>query len=81
MDNLKVNLNGNENSKEKNFKERIGFIKYWADFVKNNPDMLWSKGQAELINSQLDSSANFYKELEKTEEGKKILRKINNFKS
>ena len=35
--------------------DRIGFVKYWAKFVRENPDEVWSKQQAVVINSQLKS--------------------------
>lgn len=33
--------------------DRKGFVLYWADFVRNSPDKVWSKQQATLINSLL----------------------------
>ena len=48
-------------SKMKNFKERIWFIKYWANFIKTHPDEEWSKGQTILINSQINSAREFYR--------------------
>ncbi|HJZ18694.1 MAG TPA: hypothetical protein VJ208_01155 [Candidatus Nanoarchaeia archaeon] len=65
------------NSKKKeNFKERIWFIKYWANFIKTHPDKEWSKGQAILIDSQFQSARYFYKSLENNSEGRKILKQI-----
>lgn len=64
------------NEKKKNFKERIWFIKYWANFIKTHPDNEWSKGQAVLIDSQIQSAKHFYKSLEKTEDGKAALKRI-----
>lgn len=48
--------------KEKNKEERLRFIKYWANYVKNHDDTDWSKQQAELINSQFQNSNKFNKE-------------------
>ena len=45
----------------KNFKDRIWFIKYWANYIRTHPDEEWSKGQAVLINSQIQSVREFYK--------------------
>ena len=69
---IKFNCIEVKNDKMRNFRDRIWFIKFWAQFVKNNPDEVWSKGQAELIDSQFQSSKSFYDNLEKTERGKKI---------
>jgi len=33
--------------------DRIGFVEYWADYVKRNPNKVWSKQQADFINSVL----------------------------
>ena len=73
-----IKLSGWEvkNDKMRNFRDRILFVKYWANFVKSNPDKKWSKGQARLIDSQFQSAKSFYNNLEKTEEGKIILKRI-----
>ena len=42
--------------------DRIGFVEYWADYVKRNPNKVWSKQQADFINSVL-KGANQDKEL------------------
>jgi hypothetical protein len=39
--------------KEKILKERMDFVKIWADYVKSNKNEVWSKEQAMLINSML----------------------------
>ena len=65
----------NENTR--NFKERIWFIKYWVEFMKLNPDEIWSKGQADLIDSQFIKADDFYKRLEQTEKGREILKRLN----
>ena len=39
--------------------ERMNFVEYWADFVKNNSDEVWSKQQKVLIDSQIKNSRNF----------------------
>lgn len=58
--------------KIRNFRDRIWFIKYWANYVKTHSDKEWSKGQAILIDSQFQSARDFYKNLKKTEKVKKI---------
>jgi len=42
-----------------NKQERMNFVEYWAEFVKNNPDKVWSKQQNLLINSQIKNAQNF----------------------
>lgn len=42
-----------------NKKERMNFVEYWADFVKNNPDKVWSRQQKILIDSQIKNAQNF----------------------
>ena len=37
--------------KEKNFQDRLDFIKKYADWMKKNTDREWSKQQKEFINS------------------------------
>jgi hypothetical protein len=45
--------------KGKNFKERLEFIHYYADWVKRVPNEVWSKQQAELIDSFMVNAINF----------------------
>ena len=42
-----------------NKQERMNFVEYWADFVKNNPDKVWSKQQKFLIDNQIKNARNF----------------------
>jgi hypothetical protein len=65
-----------KNDKMRNFKERIWFIKYWAEFMKLNPDEVWSKGQADLIDSQFINADDFYKRLQETEKGREVLKRL-----
>lgn len=64
------------NDKTRNFKGRIWSIKYWAEFMKLNSDEVWSKGQADLIDSQFIKADEFYKRLEGSEEGREILKRL-----
>lgn len=41
--------------KTSNFKERVWFIKYWAEYIKTHSDEQWSEGQRKLIDSQFQS--------------------------
>ena len=62
--------------KNSNFKERIWFIKYWAKYIKTHSDEGWSKGQAVLINSQMQSIKEFYRNLKKTKKGRDIFKRL-----
>ncbi len=42
-----------------NKQERMNFIEYWAEFVKNNPDKVWSRQQKLLIDSQIKNAQGF----------------------
>jgi hypothetical protein len=37
-----------------NFKERLEFIKFWADYIKTHKDEDWSEQQNIIINSQIN---------------------------
>jgi len=43
-------------SKEKNFQSRLAFVRFWADYVRKNPNEVWSKQQVGLINSLLKTA-------------------------
>ena len=51
-------------------------IERWAEFVRNNPREKWKTVLSELINAQYEIASRFYKNLEKTEEGRKILERL-----
>lgn len=36
-----------------NKEDRLNFVKYWADYVKNHSDEDWSEQQNIIINSQI----------------------------
>ena len=42
--------------KEKNFIERLEFIKFWAEYIKAHSDKNWSQQQNVLIDSQIESA-------------------------
>lgn len=42
--------------------QRMGFVEFWANYVKRTPNEIWSKQQADFINSVL-RGANVDKEL------------------
>lgn len=39
-------------------KDRMNFVKYWANYVRTHPDKVWSKQQNILINSMMKNSRN-----------------------
>lgn len=39
-----------------NKEDRLNFVSYWANYVRSNPDKVWSRQQNKLINSVLYSS-------------------------
>jgi len=49
---MNVDLKELEKDKQKNKKERVDFIKFWVNYIKENPDEVWSEQQNLLINSQ-----------------------------
>lgn len=51
--------------KEKNQKERREFIHYYARWVKSVPNEVWSRQQAELIDSFMLNAKNFNMATEK----------------
>ena len=59
-----------------NKEERINFVKFWVNYIKSVNDSVWSKQQNIVIDSQIQSAREFYKNLEKTERGREILRRL-----
>ena len=51
-------------------------IERWANFVKNNPREVWKKALDEFINSQYEIAHRFYKNLEKSDKGREILKRL-----
>ena len=41
---------------EKNARERMKFVDFWADYVRNHPDRDWSSQQKLLIDSQIQGA-------------------------
>lgn len=37
-------------------KTRMDFVKFWADYMKKTPNRVWSKQQADLIDSQIKNA-------------------------
>lgn len=58
---IKINLNELKSDKEKNFRERLWFVKYWANYIRTHSDMEWSKQQNVLIDSQIQHARKLVK--------------------
>ena len=37
--------------KGKNFKSRLEFVRFWADYVRKTPNSVWSRQQADFIDA------------------------------
>lgn len=57
-------------------KTHMEAIERWAEFVKNNPREEWKKAVNVLIDATYQKADEFYKRLEKTEKGRKILARL-----
>lgn len=42
-------------NKTSNEKQRMNFVEFWAEYVKNHSDKDWRSQQEKLINSQINS--------------------------
>lgn len=51
---MKINMKEVQEDIERNFKERLEFIKFWANYVKTHRDEEWSEQQNILIDSQMN---------------------------
>ncbi|MBU0761101.1 MAG: hypothetical protein KJ600_01665 [Nanoarchaeota archaeon] len=65
-----MNFEELKKEKQRNFAERIWFIKYWVNYIKTHPAAEWSKEQAAFIDSQFKSAENFWRNLEKNDKVK-----------
>ena len=52
---VNIDLKKLKSDKERNFKERLAFVKYWANYIKTHSGENWSKQQKMLIDSQMPS--------------------------
>lgn len=57
-------------------KSHIEQVERWAEFVRNNPRDKWKKVINLLMNATYQKADEFYKNLENTEEGRKILERL-----
>jgi hypothetical protein len=39
-----------------NKEDRINFVKFWVEYIKNHTDEEWSRQQNKLINSQIQTA-------------------------
>ncbi len=51
-------------------------VERWANFVRDNPREKWKPAIDALINSQYNMAAKFYKNLQKTSEGRIIYERL-----
>ena len=51
-------------------------VERWAEFVRNNPRKKWKKAVNVLVDATYKKADEFYKRLEETERGKKILKRL-----
>lgn len=50
---IKVDIDELKNFKNKNAWERLRFIDFWTNYVKNHKDKEWSEQQKVIIDSQI----------------------------
>ncbi|MFH1249070.1 MAG: hypothetical protein V1660_02870 [archaeon] len=50
---MKIDIKQLEKEKEMNRKDRLEFVKYWANYVKTHSDKEWSRQQNIVINGQI----------------------------
>lgn len=51
--------------KKQNLEERLQFLRFYSQWVKSVPNEVWSKQQAEFIDSFFDNAKNFQLSTEK----------------
>lgn len=76
IESINIDLESIKDEKERNKKDRMWFIEFWAKYIKTHSDKDWSKQQNNLINSQIESARWFYKNLAKTEEGREKMKML-----
>ena len=50
---IKVDLEELKRDKEQNFRERLAFVDWWVEYMKNKSDKEWSEEQNRVINPQM----------------------------
>ena len=51
---MEIDLEKLNEEKKANFKERLSFVKFWAEYIKNHDENEWSEQQRFLIDSQFE---------------------------
>ena len=51
-------------------------IERWANYIRNTPRSVWKQKFNDFIDAQFDMAEKFYKNLEKTEEGREALDRV-----
>jgi len=51
-----VSFKALERGRELNNKQRLEWVKYWAEYMKKTSNRVWSKQQADFINSVMRSA-------------------------
>jgi hypothetical protein len=62
---VKVDFEELKRERQKNFKERLWFIKYWVNYIKTHSDEEWSEQQRVLIDSQIKGAREIAKKSNK----------------
>ena len=52
IEDIKVDFEKLEEFKKKNFEERLKFIRFWVDYIKKNPNKVWSKQQKNIVDTK-----------------------------
>ena len=52
---MNIDLEQLKRDKENNFKERLEFVKFWAEYIKAHSDEEWSEQQNIVIDSQFEA--------------------------
>jgi hypothetical protein len=53
---IKIDLEELKKFKIQNAKDRLNFVKFWADYIRTHNDKEWSRQQNILINSQIQNA-------------------------
>ena len=55
IEEIEIDFEEMKKFKEENFRERLRFVKLWADYVKTHKDEEWSEQQNVIIDAQIFS--------------------------
>ena len=51
IEDIKVDFKELEEFKRRNFQERLKFIRFWVDYIKKNPNNVWSMQQKRIVDT------------------------------